>query len=188
MRKSLEIGGYVAGVILIAIGIVAISMGVSARNEVRSSLTAEKIVGTPDSSIPNLPVDSGSRARAFAQVMRKHALEATGGKTYAQMGRFLDKAGKPTDDQAKAAIDPTTHQPVANNARDIWVTETALSTALNVSYMAEQLALFGIVVGIALLLAGIGFVVLTAYSRLHRTEFTFVAKAGAGARRTPAHA
>ncbi len=28
------------------------------------------------------------------------------------------------------------------------------------SYMAEQLALFGIVVGVALLLAGIGFVVL----------------------------
>jgi F0F1-type ATP synthase membrane subunit c/vacuolar-type H+-ATPase subunit K len=40
------------------------------------------------------------------------------------------------------------------------VTETALTTALNVSYMAEQLSLFGLIVGIALLLSGIGFVVL----------------------------
>ncbi|MDX6400506.1 MAG: hypothetical protein QOF27_1112, partial [Gaiellaceae bacterium] len=42
----------------------------------------------------------------------------------------------------------------------LWVTETALTTALNTSFMAEQLSLFGIVVGIALLLAGIGFGIL----------------------------
>jgi hypothetical protein len=40
------------------------------------------------------------------------------------------------------------------------VTETALATALNMSYMATNLALFSLVVGIALLLAGIGFIVL----------------------------
>ena len=40
------------------------------------------------------------------------------------------------------------------------MTETALTTALNVSYMAENLALFALVVGVALLLAGIGFVIL----------------------------
>ena len=39
-------------------------------------------------------------------------------------------------------------------------TETALSTALNTSYMATQLSLFSVVVGIALILAGIGFVIL----------------------------
>ena len=43
--------------------------------------------------------------------------------------------------------------------------DPALSTALNVSYMAEQLALFSLVVGIALLLAGVGFIVL-AYAAL----------------------
>ena len=40
------------------------------------------------------------------------------------------------------------------------MTETALSTALNMSYMAEQISLFGIVVGIALVLTGIGLVIL----------------------------
>ena len=47
--------------------------------------------------------------------------------------------------------------------RAVWVSETAFATALNVSYMAEQLALFGMVVGIALLLSGIGFIVLAAF-------------------------
>jgi hypothetical protein len=40
------------------------------------------------------------------------------------------------------------------------VTETALSTALNVSYMATQLSLFSLVVGVALILGGIGFIIL----------------------------
>lgn len=40
------------------------------------------------------------------------------------------------------------------------MSETGLSTALNVSYMASALSLFSLVVGIALVLAGIGFVVL----------------------------
>jgi hypothetical protein len=47
------------------------------------------------------------------------------------------------------------------------VTETALTTALNTSYMADKLGLFGIVVGVALLLSGIGFIIL-AFSVLHR--------------------
>jgi hypothetical protein len=64
-------------------------------------------------------------------------------------------------------MDSASKQPVANGARNIWVTETALTTALNTSYMADRLGLFGIVVGVALLLSGIGFFVL-AYAALHR--------------------
>jgi hypothetical protein len=41
------------------------------------------------------------------------------------------------------------------------VTETALTTALNTSYFAERVAYFSIVMGAALLLTGIGFLVLT---------------------------
>lgn len=176
MRRTLEIGGYLAGVILIAIGVVAILMGANARSEVRTNLAAEKIVGTPDSSIPGKKVNTGERAREFAKVMRKHALESSEGLTYSEMGRFLDKNGEQTNDEKAAAINPDTGRPVENGARQMWVTETALATALNVAYMAEQLALFGIVVGIALLLAGIGFIVLTGHSRLHRSEYTIVAR------------
>jgi hypothetical protein len=40
------------------------------------------------------------------------------------------------------------------------VTETALTTALNMGFMSEMLSIFSIVVGVALLLTGIGFVIL----------------------------
>ena len=92
--------------------------------------------------------------------MRIHTFEATGGKTYSQMGRYLTASGKDTNDAALAAKDAKTGQPVENAARNLWVTETALTNALNTSFFAEQVALFGIVVGVALLLVGIGFGVL----------------------------
>jgi hypothetical protein len=191
MRKVFEIGGIVAAAVLIAFGVAAIVMGINGRSTVQSSLKLEQIVGSPDMtpaaitaeakqaklvnvqvpsmSVAGKPINSGERARAFAGYMRIHTLEATGGLTYAQMGRYLAKPGAPakftdghggTNDTTYAATDPKTNQPLDNGARNLWVTETALTTALNTSYMAEQLSLFGIVVGVALLLAGIGFAIL----------------------------
>ena len=77
--------------------------------------------------------------------------------------------GGGTSNPQWALIDAATKQPVANGARNVWVTETALTTALNTSYMADKLGLFGIVVGVALLLSGIGFIVL-AFAALHRKQ------------------
>src|SRR3954471_5112782 len=159
--KFFQYAGIAASVVLIAFGLGALYMGIDGRAMVRSDLGREQIVGTPDSTIPGQKVDTGSEAKAFAAVMRKHTLEATGGQTYAQMGRFLDANGKPTNDEQAAAIDPKTKQPVENGLRNMWVNETALTTALNTAYFAESVATFAIVMGIALLLAGIGFAVLT---------------------------
>ena len=192
MRKFFEIGGMVAAAILIAFGITSIVMGVDGRNTVHKNLGQEMIVGTPDMtpaaiakeakeaglpssidlptvSVAGKKIDNGDRARAFASYMRIHALEASGGLTYAQMGRFLAKPDTPkqftdghgaTSDEKYALVDAKTKRPVENATRNVWVTETALSTALNTSYMAERISLFGIVMGIALLLAGIGFAIL----------------------------
>ena len=52
------------------------------------------------------------------------------------------------------------------------MTETSLTTALNASYMAEQMANFGLVVGIALLLSGIGFTILALGGALEN-DFSF---------------
>jgi hypothetical protein len=169
-RKLFEYGGIAASVLLIAVGFGSIGLGAWGYNEVRDNLARENIVGTPDSSIPGHKVNTGSEARAFAAVMRKHALEATGGQTYAEMGRFLDAKGNPTSDESKAAKDPKTGQPVENGLRNLWVTETALTTALTMAYMGERLALFGMVMGVALVLVGIGFLVLTLGGALRRTE------------------
>jgi len=159
--RFLQYGGIAASVVLIAFGIGAIVTGFDGRDRVHSDLAREQIVGTPDSTIPGRLVDTGSEAQAFAAVMRKHTLEATGGQTYAQMGRYLDSAGKPTNDEQAAAKDPKTGKPVENGLRNLWVTSTALSTALNTAYFAESVATFAIVMGFALLLAGVGFLVLT---------------------------
>ena len=188
-KKFFELGGIAASIVLIAFGIGAIALGLNGRSTVRDSLKLEQIVGTPDMTrsaiaaeakkagltnivlpggdVAGKPIDTGQRARWFAGYMRIHALEATGGLTYAQMPRFATKDGKGTNDEA-AALKYPSGAPMSNSARDIWVTETALTTALNTSYMAEQLALFGMVVGIALLLSGIGFGVLTLGGALKR--------------------
>jgi hypothetical protein len=124
----------------------------------------------PSASVAGKAINTGDEAKAFAGYMRIHTLEATGGYTYAQMGRYQANPGTPaqflakgggTDDPAHAVIDRNTKQPVSNHARDIWVTETALTTALNTSFFAERVSLFSVIMGIALLLTGIGFLVLT---------------------------
>ena len=51
----------------------------------------------------------------------------------------------------------------------MWVNSTALSTALNTAYFAESVATFAIVMGFALLLTGIGFLVLTVRLLVPRT-------------------
>jgi hypothetical protein len=161
MSRLFQYGGIVASVVLIVFGAGSIVVGYNGRDRVHNDLAREQIVGTPDSSIPNQLVDNGSKAEAFAKVMRKHTLEATGGQTYAQMPRYMGKDGKPTNDEKAAAVDPKSGKPVENPLRNLWVTETALTTALHSSYFAESVATFAIVMGIALMITGAGFLVLT---------------------------
>jgi hypothetical protein len=159
MNTLTRYGGIAASIILIAFGVGAVYSGVDGRAMVRDNLRAENIVGTPDSRIPGQTVDTGSEARAFADVMRAHTLEATKGQTYAELDRFLADGGGTTSDEKAALMQGD--RPVDNPARNMWVTETALSTALNTAYFAEQVALFSIVMGIALLLTGTGFGVMS---------------------------
>jgi hypothetical protein len=193
MRRWLQYGGFAAGIVLIAFGVVAIFMGVNGRSTVHDNLSQEKIVGSadmtpagiaaeataaglknvslPTCSVAGKTVASGADARCFASYMRVHGLEASGGLTYSQMPRYASADGKGTNVLAKATKG-SGGQPLDNPARTVWISETAFSTALNVSYMADQLALFGIVVGIALLLSGIGFIVLAAYGVMRVATLT----------------
>jgi hypothetical protein len=192
MRKLFEIGGFAATAVLVVFGIVAITMGVNGRSTVHNSLALEQIVGTPDmnataiaaeakkaglpasitlptADIAGKPINTGQRARDFASYMRIHALEATGGVPYAQLPRYSSADGKGTSDPLKALKSPS-GQPLDNPVRNLWITETALTTALNASFLAENVALFGIVVGVALLLTGLGFGVLVIGGSLRGRE------------------
>jgi hypothetical protein len=167
MRKWFAYGGIAASVILIAFGIGAIGIGISGYNDVRDEIAAQKIVAGDDAAEltngrlqPGDEITTGAEARAFADIMEHHTLDATDGKRYAEMGRFLTPTGEDTSDEALAAKTED-GRPVENGLRNMWVTETALTTALNTAFFAERVALFSIVMGVALLLTGIGFFVLT---------------------------
>lgn len=190
MRRVFEIGGIAAAVTLMGFGIAVIVLALNGRSTVHDELSQQQIVGTPDMtpsaikdeaqkagltnvklpscSVANQPVTNGSRARCFAAYMRIHALEASGGKVYAQMPQYATANGEGTNEPAKAL--QQNGRPVSNPARNVWITETALSTALNVSYMADQLSLFSLVVGVALLLTGVGFGVLALGGALRRAR------------------
>jgi hypothetical protein len=198
MRKLFEIGGIVATTVLVVFGVVSIAMGVNGRSTVHDSLALEQITGSPDmnataiaaeakeaglpasivlptADIAGKPINTGQRARDFASYMRIHALEASGGLTYAQLPRYASADGKGTSDK-DAALKSPSGQPLDNPVRNLWITETALTTALNASFLAENVALFGIVVGIALLLTGLGFGVLVIGGSLRGREEVAQAK------------
>lgn len=181
MKRLLVYGGLVAGIILVAFGIASIVLGISGRNEVTNDLKQEKITASADmnptaikaevqraglTNIPlpscsladNQPINSGSDAKCFAQYMRVHTLLATNGVVYAQMPQYASADGKGTNNAADAVMQ--NGKPQSNPNRAIWVTYTALTGALNMSYFATQVGLFSIIMGIALLLTGIGLIVL----------------------------
>jgi hypothetical protein len=182
MKRLFVLGGVIASAVLIIAGVGSIVIGAVGRADVADKLGQENITGSPDMtpqaiskearaagltdvelptcSVAGEAIDTGGEAKCFAEYMRIHALEATGGQTYAEMPRFATANGEGTNDEAEAEKRPD-GSPVDNPARTIWITETALGTALNTSYFAQQVALFSIVMGIALLLTGIGFLVLT---------------------------
>ena len=170
--RLLRIGGYISGGILIALGLVVIVLGVWGFSFTRDHIEREGITFGPatDPAVQEHaeqwagePVDTGRKALAQAEIMREHTLSGSGGLTYAQLGRYQsaenpsDPAG--TNDEATAAKDEN-GDPISNSARDTWVTETALATALDMGFMSEMLSIFSIIVGIALLLTGIGLVIL----------------------------
>jgi hypothetical protein len=160
MTRPFRIGGYAASAVLVILGVACIVIGLVGRSDVRDRLAQENIVGTPDSEIAGELVDTGSEAQKFADTIREHTLEATGGKTYAEMPRAVfEDTGEPVpEDQVEAALE--SGEAIDNPERQIWITSTSLSTALNTSFFAESVATFSVAMGIALLLIGVGLFVL----------------------------
>ena len=168
MRKLFQIGGLVASAVLIAFGSATIYMGFDGRSTVRESLKQEQIVfGSADdpaiakhaSQWADQQVTTGAQARAFSEVIHEHALEGSGGRTYAELGRLCLPRIRTIRPAQVTRRQPSRTRRACHLelGPESWITATGLSTALNMSYLAEQMALFGIVVGFALLLAGLGF-------------------------------
>lgn len=141
----------IAGIILIFGGIWGIKF-------TYQNIEQEKIVTPEDASIPNTPVGDPFTLKSQADVIRKHALGMTGGKTYSQMPRqveSVDENGKPVlDKEGKPVMIP-------NKARDIWITVTALTTALHLGILTYAFSAFTILMGSISVWTGIVFLVLS---------------------------
>ena len=113
-------------------------------------------------------MNNGSRAACFGNYMRIHALGSSNGLTYSQMGQYAAKPDAPvqftdfnggtTTRSRRKSI--RTRADLFERCAERLGSETSLSTALYLAFAASGISLFAIVVGIALLLSGIGFVIL----------------------------
>ncbi len=156
MKKLFPILLVVVGLGFLAGGAYTTVRGFDAKDEVRHQLLSQNITTPPDAAIPNARVQDAATAHAMANIIAVHAAEATGGKTYAEMGRFLTPDGGDTSDEALALKDEAGN-PVANPLRNVAFQASTLQTSLHTAHMAFNVA--DLVIGIGVLIAVLGFAV-----------------------------
>jgi hypothetical protein len=105
---------------------------------VRDTLAEERIITAEDAEIPLADVDSAAEAKAQADIIRVHALESSGGKTYAEMSR---------DDPQRA----------------VYLNSVTLRTALMTSYLSFKVSDLVVGMGALVVLLGLSQVVLGVY-------------------------
>ncbi len=106
MKKVLQISAVLA----IFAGIVLVIGGIWGISFTYKNVVEEKIMTPADASIPNKVVRGPFTLKAQADIIREHVLKTTGGKTYAEMPR-------------------------EDTNRNLWVTATTLTTALNLGIL-----------------------------------------------------
>jgi hypothetical protein len=132
------LGAIVFGVVLVGAGVFMVYEGRQAHDDVTDTLADERILTSEEAEIPLAAVDSADEAKAQADVIREHALEASGGRTYAEL---------PRDDPARAT----------------YLNSVTLRTALMQSYMAFRVADLVMGVGAIVVLLGLSHIALGSY-------------------------
>lgn len=129
----------VAGIISIIIGLVFIVAGGVTWGVVTSQLRAENITVPGDSSLmPGARVQGPISAFAQAQIINEHALAATDGHTYAELGSMANEAADAGDEE------------LAQQYRD------QRATVMNASFLRASLFTSVVAYGVALLVVGLG--------------------------------
>jgi hypothetical protein len=129
----------IVGILSIIFGVIAIVGGIATWVMVSTELAEEKITVSSDSAImPGAAVNSPITAYAQAEIIKHHALEASNGLTYSELGTEISKA-KAAGDTAKA--DELTAQ---------------RATQMNASFLRASLFTSVVAFGVALLVFGLG--------------------------------
>ena len=142
MKKLLMTSSALA----IGVGALMVICGLWAVTFTYQNVAQEKITTPDDASIPNAPVLGPFTLKSQADVIRKHTLKSTKGKTYSEMPRQVTKV----DENDEPVVDRE-GKPVMipNEARNMWITATSLTTALHlgiITYLFSGLIiLFGLI-------------------------------------------
>ena len=137
IRRFMWLAAVVLGLVFITAGAYMMSQGLSAKGQVRDTLVAERITTPEDASIANAPVDDATTAQAQSDVIKKHVMETTKGKTYAQMDR-------------------------ADPLRPTYLNSVSLRTALNLAVMGFRVSDLVIGMGAFIIVVGATNILLTA--------------------------
>ncbi|HEX6231418.1 MAG TPA: hypothetical protein VF029_06865 [Actinomycetota bacterium] len=160
MKKAFPIGLVIVGLAFMVGGIYTLVQGFTAKAAVRDQIVGQNIVTPEDATIPNVLVQDADTAHSMGLIIGEHALEATGGKTYSEMGRFLTPDGGDTSDEAEALKDESGN-PVANPARNVAFQASALQSMLHSTHLAFEVSdlvigLGAMIVVLGIAVAGIG--------------------------------
>ncbi len=154
MKKAFPIALVIVGLVFLGAGIYTMVRGFDAKDQVRAELVAQNITTTEDAAIPNARVDDAATSDAMADIIGVHALEATGGRTYAELGRFHAAEGGDTNDETAAHKD-SEGNPVPNPLRNVAFQASALQTSLHTAHMAFNVADLGTGLGVLIAVLGL---------------------------------
>ena len=162
MTSSFRRGGIAASIVLIALGVGAIVIGFAGRDTAPTDLArgADRRHARLERSPARRSTPAARRRSLPPSCASTRSRPLVARPTRSWAASWTSRVRRSSDEKA-AATDPKSGKPVENPLRNMWVTETALTTALNTAYFAESVTMFVIAMGGALLLVGIGFLVLT---------------------------
>lgn len=149
----------VSSMFAVIAGLIMVIGGIWGMSFTHKNIAQEKITTPEDSEIPGVAVSGPMTLKAQADIIREHTLKSTGGKTYAEMSRTIDKLD--ADGKVVLGADGKAVQ-MPNTARDLWVTATTLTTALNLGILTYVFSGLFVLLGLISLWTG---VVLNALSK-----------------------
>lgn len=149
MKKILKISTGLS----LFVGVILVVGGAWGIYFTHKNIVQENIITPEDASIPNTLVEGPLTLKSQADIIRHHTLKITSDQTYAEMPKQVEKL-----DSNKSPVLDNSGNPVlvANDARNIWITATTLTTALNLGIITY--AFSGIVALLGLILIWVGIV------------------------------